>query len=64
MGLVVITLQDEDDGTVSLGFTTDPQVTEDDSLTDAQILGMMGIHTIMTALHEQNSDLESATDVE
>ena len=64
MGLVLITLQDEDDGTVSLGFTTDPQVGEDDSLTDAQILGMMGVHTIMTALSQQESELSESPVVE
>lgn len=64
MGLVLITLQDEDDGTVSLGFTTDPVVKEADSLTDAQILGMMGIHTIMSALAEQEEELESDPVVE
>lgn len=50
MALVLITLQDEQDGTVNLGFTSDPVVAEAGDLSDAQILGMMAVHTVMTAL--------------
>lgn len=63
MGLVLITLQDEPDGTVSLGFSTDPQIqSENQELSDAQILGMMAVHQIMLAIsgdqEEETSSIE------
>lgn len=51
MGLVVITLQDEADGSVSLGFTAEPALqNEEEELTDAQALGVMGVTFFMQAL--------------
>lgn len=50
MALIVITLQDEEDGTISLGFTPEPTFTEQDDLTPAQSMGVMTLSFIMQSL--------------
>ena len=51
MGLSVITIQDEPDGSISLGFVTDPVVESDQQgLTHAQILGLTVFHDLRIAL--------------
>lgn len=61
MALVLITLQDEPDGTVSLGFTSEPIMDEDDEkLTSAQILGMMATHTVISSLREAEAEDDSS----
>jgi len=53
MGIAVLTIQDELDGNVSLSFTVDPQIEDDQtSLTTAQLLGLMCFHNVMAELNE------------
>lgn len=65
MGLIILSLQDEPDGTVSLGVTTEPFLAEDDEITDAHVLGMIAIHAVMEAMkapeNNQDSQEESQT---
>ena len=57
MSLVVLTLQDEEDGTVSLGFTSEPALAdEDEHLTNAQILALMCVHQVMLALEGEDTE--------
>ena len=56
MALVILTIQDEEDGNVSFGFTGEPAVSESsEHLTDAQILGMLAMQAIMSALNESQA---------
>lgn len=51
MALVVITIQDEEDGQVSLGFTSEPVLTDNpEDVTSAQTLGIMGVSFLMQSI--------------
>ena len=57
MGLVVITIQDEEDGQITLGFTLEPRIeSETQPLSNAQVLGMMALHELMAELQEDQED--------
>lgn len=60
MGISVLTIQDEPDGSVTLNFTTDPVIeTETQGLTSAQTIGFMVFHDLKQALE---ADLETDND--
>lgn len=54
MGISVLTIQDEPDGSVTLSFTTEPHVeTDTQGLTNAQTLGLMCFHDLREALQAE-----------
>lgn len=54
MGICVLTIQDESDGSVSVGFTTDPVVeSQEQTLTEAQLLGLMCFHNLITEINAE-----------
>ncbi len=60
MSLVVITIQDEQDGNVSFGFTGEPVIDEGSDMSDAQILGMIAMQAVMAALQESQEEASSS----
>jgi hypothetical protein len=59
MGLSVLTIQDEADGQIRVDLSIEPQLSvEEESLTDAQILGLMALHAVRTGLAEESVKTE------
>lgn len=58
MAISILTFQDEPDGTVSVDFKTDPLVlTEEQQLSDSQLLGLMFFHQ---SIQELDAEFETA----
>ena len=54
MGISILTFQDEPDGTVSIGFTTEPIIdSEEQSLSNAMLLGIMSFHNAVQELQAE-----------
>lgn len=52
MAISILTFQDEPDGSVSIGFTTEPVIDESEPLSNALILGLMSFHNALQELQE------------
>lgn len=62
MGLSVLTIQDEPDGSISLGITTEPIVESDTQpLTNAQVLGLTVFHDLRMLLEAEINPEEVGT---
>lgn len=51
MAISILTFQDEADGSVSIGFTTEPVIeSEEQGLSNAMLLGLMSFHNALEEL--------------